>query len=160
MDIISKNHFQVINEINEITNFSVYYGGSLEDYLLLGSAEKPIGDLDVIIYDDDVMETIKRYFDLTDGTPSYFNRMMMLKQVKYVKYLNNGLKIDFMHVIDSPYTKDDYMISIYYGIPIAHLKFDKKVKLINEWIDNSQPHDMWAFDKFSKLLKRYEDINN
>jgi len=160
MDIISKNHFQVINEINSLTNYEVYYGGSLEDYLLLGSTEKPIGDLDVIIYDDTTMDTIKRHFNLDEGVPSYFNRMMRLKQVKHVKYLKNGLKIDFMYVVDSPFIKDDYTTSIIDGIMIPHLKFNNKVKLIEEWIDNSQPNDMWAFDKFSKLLKRYESINN
>lgn len=160
MDIISKDHLTTIEEINRITNYEVYYGGSLEDYLLLGESEKPIGDLDVIIYDHESFNKLNDYYNLPNGVPSYFNRMMSLSQIKHSLTLENGIKVDFMLITNSPFQTDDYTSSIYKGILIPHLKFDKKVNLLKEWISLSVPNDMWAYDKFSKILKKYEDIDN
>lgn len=160
MDIISKNHLDTIEEINQITDYSVYYGGSLEDYLLLGDSEKPIGDLDVIIYDYESFIRLKTHYNLPDGVPSYFNRMMSLSQIKHSITLENGIKVDFMLVTDSPFNKEDYTISIYKGLLIPHLKFEKKVNLLKEWVSLSLPNDIWAYDKFSKILKKYENIDN
>ena len=158
MDIISKNHFQVINEINEITNFSVSYGGSLEDYLNLLIAEKPIGDLDILIYDKSLIEVLSQKYDLTNPKPSYFNRFMNEQYTKYNTYIND-IKIDFL-VSDDEFSPDRFIDTLINGTIVSHRNFKYKMEVLSEWVELSKPDDMWAHDKFKKILQKYEDINN
>ena len=51
MEILSHKHKQIIIDLNKITDNKISVGGSIEDYLLLGKADKPIGDIDFIIDD-------------------------------------------------------------------------------------------------------------
>ncbi len=76
MGVISKKHLNIINHINNITNHKVCYAGSVEDYLLLSSAEKKIGDLDVLIYGEETFKIINDVFVLHSPKPSYFNLLM------------------------------------------------------------------------------------
>lgn len=157
MDIISKNHLQVIEEINQITNYNVYYGGSLEDYLLLRESEKPIGDLDVLIYSDEVIDILKERYQITNPVPSYFNHFMGEKFTKYNTVIRD-IKIDFL-VSDNQIDVSLFTSTIHKGMLIPHRVFDYKMEILREWVDSSIPNDMWANEKFSKILKKYEDTN-
>lgn len=158
MEILSNNHLKTIKEINQITNDRVFYGGSLEDYLLLGESEKPIGDLDVLIYDTEIINVLSEYYDLTEGKGSYFNRFMSEKFTKYNTHIN-GIKIDFL-VSDSELEKDKFTTTMVGEVTIPHRTFSFKTSVLLEWIEKSIPEDLWAYEKFSKILLRYEGTDN
>lgn len=158
MDIISKDHFKTIKLINKLTDYQVCYGGSLEDYLLLGVADKPVGDLDVLIYDQNIIGILDGFFELTPSKPSYFNNFMTEKFTKYNTVINN-IKIDFL-VSDGQMMVNDFIDSIINGVLIRHRNFEYKKQILKEWVELSVPNDMWAHDKFSKILDKYENFNN
>lgn len=158
MDIITNTHFKVINEINRVTDFSVCYGGSLEDYLNLGYSTKPIGDLDVLIYDKSLIGILSKQYELTEPKPSYFNHFMGEKFTKYNTFIE-GIKIDFL-VSDYDYDENLFIETVINGEVIRHRNFQYKIQILKEWIEQSYPNDMWAHEKFSNILKKYEDINN
>ena len=71
----------------------------------------------------------------------------------------DGIKLDLLHSphVDSNMT---FTSTIYDGLLIKHRDFSSKVKVLSEWIDKSLPNNEWAYDKFTKILKKYENINN
>ena len=158
MDILSNEHKKIIKHLNLITSHRVYYGGSLEDFLLLGYADKPIGDLDVLIYDEDTLNILLEEHDTKNSVPSYFNNLMSHHHMKNEVFID-GIKIDLLH---SPHVDSNmkFTSTIYDGLLIKHRDFSSKVKVLSEWIDKSLPNNEWAYDKFTKILKKYENINN
>lgn len=157
MDIISKDHLTTIEEINRITDYKVFYGGSIEDYLLLNFSDRPIGDLDVLIYDDSIIDILRSYYDITESVPSYFNNFMNEKFTKYNTVIRD-IKIDFL-VSNSVNKSELFTSTIHKGVLIPHRVFDYKKEILKEWVTLSVPNDMWANDKFSKILKKYENSN-
>jgi|SaaInl0LU_22_DNA_1037365.scaffolds.fasta_scaffold18489_2 hypothetical protein len=158
MDIISNNHLETIREINTITNNQVFYGGSLEDYFLLGGSDKPIGDLDVLIYNPDLINIFSNRYSLTNPKGSYFNRFMGEKFTKYNTYIND-IKIDFL-LSHSELDENNFTESIFDSVVVPHRTLLFKRTILMEWIEKSVPNDMWAHDKFSKILKKYEGLNS
>lgn len=158
MGIISKKHLNIINHINFITNHQVCYGGSVEDYLLLSTADKKVGDLDVLIYDEETFKILSDVYELTPPKSSYFNRFMSEQFTKY-NCIVDDIKIDFLYS-NTPFNESLFTETVYKGVLIKHRTFDYKKSILREWVDKSVPDDMWANEKFGIILKKYEDFNH
>ena len=160
MIILSETHKDIIIRLNRLTNNQVSIGGSMEDYMLLGYAEKTIGDIDFKVNDDETFQRIKNEFDLPPPKPSYYNRLHDFERRDKYTITIDGVVVDFLVLVVSGEYNFKYEYTEFEGILIRHLEMWCKIKLIKEWISNSIPNDMWAYEKFVKILGKYENINH
>ena len=160
MEILSHNHKQIIIDLNKITDNKISVGGSIEDYLLLGKADKPIGDIDFIIDDNETFEKIKNHFDLPERKPSYYSRLCDFEFRDKYTITINGVTVDFLVNTGESVVCSELTETVYDDIPIKHGTLKCKIILLENWIRNSIPNDVWAHEKFSKILKKYEGLNN
>ncbi len=159
MEILSHKHKQIIIYLNQITDNQISVGGSIEDYLLLGEADKPIGDIDFIVDDNETFEKIKVHFDLPESSISYYSRLCDFQiRDKYTLTIN-GVTVDFLVNTGDTTVCGELTETIYDNIPIKHGTVKCKIILLESWIRNSVPNNMWAYEKFSKILKKYENLN-
>lgn len=160
MEILSNNHKQIIIDLNKITDNEISVGGSLEDYLLLGNADKPIGDIDFIVDDNETFEKIKNHFDLPERKPSYYSRLCEFEFRDKYTIVINGVTVDFLVDTGDSTLCGEIVETVYDNISIKHRALKCKIILLENWVRNSIPNDMWAYDKFTKILKKYEGLNN
>jgi len=153
MEVFNESHFKVIDLISEKISGPVYYGGSVEDFLILENAYKPIGDLDIMVYDEKTLNELFNLFDIETEKESYFNRFFSQKFTKYVTHYN-GIKIDILYS-EQTIDKNKHTSTVYKGRQFNHRNREYKIEVLKEWVDKSMPDDLWANEKFSKILKRY-----
>jgi len=159
MVILTENHINAIHKISNVLSVGDYhFGGSLEDYGLLGEVTTPVGDLDVIILNPEMEHVVRENFTITSEGNSYYNNLMSDNLYKIVSEID-GIKIDFL-IHKTPKGVLDISMTTVDGMDIPCRSMGVKIKFFNEVIENSRFRDEWAYDKMNSILKRYEDSNN